>query len=80
MIAILSSIGLLTAILVIYLSFYIKDEQGAQVIRILGASIFLFSFLVSPVLIKLVMMLAFLFAWPYLCTRISLSFHRQLNK
>ena len=58
MITILSGLGLFTAIFFIYLSFQTKDEQGAQVIRILGASIFLFSFLVSPVLMKLAMVLA----------------------
>ena len=77
---ILSSIGLFSAILFIYLSFHTKDEQGTQVIRILGASIFLFSFLVSPVLIKLLLVLAFLIAWPYFGDYLSLSFHRQLNK
>ena len=80
MLTILSGIGLLIAIFVIYLSFHIGDEQGAQVVRILGASIFLFSFLVSPVLLKLAMVLAFLFVWPSLCTRLSLSLYRQHNK
>ena len=80
MLTILSGIGLLTAILVIYLSFHTRDEQGAQVIRILGAAIFLFSFLVSPVLLKLVIVLAFLFAWPSLGAHISLSLYRQLYK
>ena len=80
MITILSGTGLVTTILVIYLSFRIGDEQGAQVVRILGAAIFLFSFLVSPVLLKLAMVLLFLFVWPSLCNLLSLSLHRQLNK
>ncbi len=80
MAAILSSIGLLTAILVIYLSWQIRDEVGAQVIRIMGASVFLLSFLFSPLWIKLVIVPAFLITWPYMSDRLSLSFYRQLNK
>ena len=80
MTAILSSIGLLTAILAIYLSWHTRDEVGAQVIRIMGASVFLLSFLFSPLWIKSIVVTAFLIAWPYMSDRLSLSFYRQLNK
>ena len=63
----------LTAILFIYISFQTKDEGTSQINRILGASIFLLSFLFSPLLIKLLMVLAFLTAWPYISDRLSLS-------
>ena len=77
---ILSCVGLLTAILVIYLSFQTRDEVESQINRMLGASICLLSFLFSPLLIKLFMVLAFLIAWPIIGARLSVSFYRQRKK
>jgi hypothetical protein len=77
---ILSCVILLTAILFIYLSCQTRDKVVAQVNKILGISIFLVSFLFSPFLFKLIMLLALIIVWPYLVERLSLSFYRQLNK
>ncbi len=76
---ILSCVELLTAILFICISFQTRDEVGAQINRILGASIFLLSFLFSPLLIKLVMVSACLLAWPYMGARLTVSFYRLLQ-
>ena len=77
---ILSSILILTAILFVYLSFQTRDKVLAQVNRILGILILLVSFLFSPFLIKLIMVLMLSVFWQYLVAHLSLSFHRQLNR
>lgn len=66
MVALLSVIGLLTAVFLLYLSFHTRVRRETQLTRSLGASIFLLSFWVSPLLIKLLLVLAFLITWPYL--------------
>ena len=63
----------LIAILVLYISFQTRDEGISQIYRTLSALIFLLSFLFSPLLIKLVMVLGFLIAWPYIVANLSLS-------
>ncbi len=80
MIVILSCIGFLTASLIIYISFQIRDDVESQVTRMLGVLILFLSFLFGPLLIKLLMALAFFIAWPYIGDRLSLSFYRKLNK
>ena len=80
MIVLLSCVGLLTSIIAIYFSCQSGDEIGTQIIRILSATILLLSFLFSPLLIKLLVVLAFALAWPYIGSRASLFFYRQLNK
>ncbi len=80
MIVILSCVGFLTASLFIYLSFRVEDEVESEVAWMLGASIFLLSFVFGPLLIKLVMVIPVFMAWPYIVARLSLSFYRQLKK
>ena len=77
---ILSCVGLLTAGLITYLSFQISDEVQSLAARLVAASIFLLSFLFSPVLIRLLILVAFLIAVPYIGTHLSVSFYRQLKK
>ena len=77
---ILSCVGLLTAGLITYLSFQISDEVQSLATRLVAASIFLLSFLFSPLLIKLVMLGAFFIAVPYIGESLSLFFYRQLKK
>ncbi len=77
---ILSCVGLLTIGLVIYLSFQTRDEVYSLAIRLVAASIFLLSFLLSPLSIKLIMLGVFLLAVPYIGDRLSLFFYRQLKK
>ena len=77
---ILSCILFLTATLVIYVSFQTGDEVESMVIRMTAISIFLFCFIFSSLLIKLLMLLVFFLAWPFIGARLSLSFYRQLKK
>ncbi len=77
---ILSCGGFLAASLIIYISFQIGDDVESQVARMLGVLILLLSFLFGPLLIKLLMALAFFIVWPHIGDRLSLSFYRKLNK
>ena len=63
----------LTAILVFYISVQTRDKGICQIYRTLSALIFLLSFLFSPLLIKLLMVLVFIIGWPYIVDRLSLS-------
>ena len=77
---ILFCVGFLTISLFVYIKFQMGDEAESQVIWMLGASVYLLSFLFSPLLIKLVMVLPFFMVWPYIVGRLSLFFYRKLNK
>ena len=76
----LSFVGFFAASFFISLSFLLKEEVESQITRMLGALLFCLSFLFTPLLIKLFIVLAFFLLWPYLGERLSLSFYRQLNK
>ena len=77
---ILSYVGLLTTGIVIFFSFQIRDEVLSLVVRLVAATIFLLSFLFSPLLIKLLLLGAFLMATPYIGEHLSSYFYRQLKK
>ena len=77
---ILSYVGLLTTGIVIFLSFQTRDEVYSLVVRLIAATIFLLSFLFSPLLIKLLLLGAFLMATPYIGEHLSSYFYRQLKK
>ncbi len=77
---ILSCVGLLTTGLITYFSFQTKDEVHSLATRLITAAIFLLSFLFSPLLIKLIILGAFFIAVPYIGDRLSMYFHRQVNK
>ena len=78
--AIVACFGLLTGIIVMFLASRMKDEIGIQSITILGVLIFLFSFPLSPLIVKLIMLAIVVFTWPYLSDRLSASVYRQLKK
>ncbi len=77
---ILSYVGLLTTGIVIFFSFQIRDEVHSLVVRLIAATIFLLSFLFSPLFIKLLLLGAFLMATPYIGEHLSSYFYRQLKK
>ena len=77
---ILSCVGLLTTGLITYFSFQTRDEVHSLATRLVTAPIFLLSFLLSPLLIKLVMLGAFFIAMSYIGESLSLFFYRQLKK
>lgn len=78
--AIVACFGLLVGSVVIFLSFLIKDEVGTQSIGILGVLIFMFSFPLAPLFVKLGLIALLVIGWPYIGDRLSLSFYRQLKK
>ena len=77
---ILSCVGLLTIGLLIYLSFQNRDEVYSLATWLVAASIFLLSFLLGPLWIRLIMLGAFLITVPYFGEHLSLFFYRQLKK
>lgn len=78
--AIVACFGLLVGIIVMFLASRMKDDIGIQSITILGALIFLFSFPLSPLLVKIIMLVLVIFTWPYISDRLSASLYRQLKK
>ena len=77
---ILSGVGLLTIGLVIYLSFQIRDEVYSLATWLVAGAIFLLSFLLGPLWIRLIMLGAFFLTVSYFGEHLSLFFYRQLKK
>lgn len=73
-------LGIIVSFIVLGLSFIIKDEVGVQSTRILGFLIFLFSFPLTPLLVKLAFFVFFIIAWPYFGDRLSMYLYRQIKK
>ena len=75
--AIVSCFGLLIGSLLLIIGSLIGDEVTSQSVKILGGLIIIFSFPLSPLLVKGAILAVFVFCWPFISDRISKSFYNS---
>lgn len=73
--AIVSCFGLLIGSLLLIIGSLIGDEVTSQSVKILGGLIIIFSFPLSPLIVKGAILAVFVFCWPFISDRISKSFY-----
>ena len=77
---IVACFGLAISIIVMILANFVPDEVGIQSITILGALIFVFSFPLAPLFVKLGIIALIAITWPWFGDRLSGSLYRHLKK
>ena len=73
--ALVSCFGLLAGSFLLIIGSFIGDEVGSQAIKILGGLIIVFSFPLSPLIVKGAILAVFVFCWPFISDRISKSLY-----
>ncbi|MGK7948270.1 MAG: hypothetical protein AB4368_05555 [Xenococcaceae cyanobacterium] len=75
--AIVSCFGLLIGSLLLIIGSVIGDEVTSQSVKILGGLVIVFSFPLSPLIVKGAILAVFVFCWPFISDRISKSFYKS---
>lgn len=72
---IVSCFGLLIGSILLIIGSFLEEEVISQTTKILGVLIIIFSFPLSPLLVKGIILAVFVFFWPFISDRISKSFY-----
>lgn len=72
---IVSCFGLLMGSILLIIGSFLGDEVTSQATKILGVLIIIFSFPLSPLIVKGAILAVFVFCWPFISDRISKSFY-----
>ena len=73
--ALVSCCGLLAGSFLLIIGSFVGDEVTSQSVKILGGLIIVFSFPLSPLIVKGAILAVFVFCWPFISDRISKSFY-----